>query len=123
MFKNIYKDKKIFLTAHSRFKGSCLNFWLTNIGTEVFGYSLEPETNPSLHKILKQCNGIYANILDEVTLEKAMQDLKPDIIFHLAAQPIVRRSYNESVLTYKTNFIGTLNVFEALNFNKYVLRI
>ncbi len=112
-FNNIYKNKKVFLTGHTGFKGSWLNLWLKKLGAEVFGYSLKPNTNPSLHNILKADNGILGDILDTKTLEKSMIDFQPDIIFHLAAQPVVRLSYREPVNTYMTNVIGTLNVLEA----------
>ena len=114
MFNKIYKNKRVFITGHSGFKGSWLNLWLTELlDAEVFGYSLVPDTNPSLSKILNQNNGIYADILDYNTLEKTMRDFQPDIIFHLAAQPLVRLSYKEPIKTYKTNVVGTLNVLEA----------
>ena len=113
MFKNIYKNKKVFLTGHTGFKGSWLNLWLRELNAEVYGYSLEPNTNPSLYNILGLNNGCFGDILDENNLQRAMNDFKPDIIFHLAAQPLVRYSYSEPLLTYKTNVIGTLNVLEA----------
>ncbi len=117
MFNNIYKGKKIFLTGHTGFKGSWLSLWLMNLGAEVYGYSLEPNTEPSMFNELDIENKItksyIGDILDEKMLNRAIQEAKPDIIFHLAAQPLVRLSYFEPVLTYKTNVIGTLNVLEA----------
>ncbi len=110
---NFYKNKRIFLTGHSGFKGSWLNLWLTSLGADVFGYSLEPETQPALYNVLNLKNGIFADILDSEMLERTMKAFKPDIVFHLAAQPLVRKSYREPVLTYQTNVIGTLNVLEA----------
>jgi len=117
MFNQIYKNKKVFLTGHTGFKGSWLALWLTKLGAQVCGYSLEPNTNPSMFTELKIQNKIYksviGNILDEALLEKTMKDFQPDIVFHLAAQPLVRLSYAEPVSTYKTNVIGSLNVLEA----------
>lgn len=116
MFNDIYKNKKIFLTGASGFKGSWLSLWLTSLGAHVLGYSLEPDTNPSMFKELKIENAVqnvFGDILNVEQLEKTMSDFQPDIIFHLAAQPLVRLSYSEPVLTYKTNVIGTLNVLEA----------
>lgn len=117
MFNNIYKGKKVFLTGHTGFKGSWLALWLTKLGAEVCGYSLAPNTKPSMFEELNIKDKIYksiiGDILDDSALERAMLKFQPDIVFHLAAQPLVRLSYSEPVLTYKTNVIGTLNVLEA----------
>ncbi len=116
MFNDIYKGKKVFLTGHTGFKGSWLTLWLKSLGAEVLGYSLEPNTNPSMFEELRiygHCNNEFGNILDENHLEEAMMEYKPEIVFHLAAQPLVRLSYSEPKLTYETNVIGSLNVLEA----------
>ena len=117
MFNNIYKNKKVFLTGHTGFKGSWLALWLTSLGAEVCGYSLEPNTTPSMFDELNIENRItkstFGDILDEEKLLSIMNEFKPDIVFHLAAQPLVRLSYAEPVMTYKTNVIGSLNVLEA----------
>ncbi len=116
MFNNIkktYKNKRVLITGHTGFKGSWLDLWLKLLGADVLGYSLEPNTNPSLHKILNLGDDVIGNILDNEKLEKTFRDFKPDIVFHLAAQPLVRLSYVEPLLTYQTNVIGTLNVLEA----------
>lgn len=117
MFNNIYKGRRVFLTGHTGFKGSWLALWLTSLGADVCGYSLEANTEPSMFKELDIENRIYksviGNILDTGKLEQTISDFNPDIIFHLAAQPLVRLSYSEPLLTYKTNVIGTLNVLIA----------
>ncbi len=117
MFNNIYKDKKVFLTGHTGFKGSWLALWLTKLGAEVCGYSFAPNTTPSMFNELKIgekiTKSIIGDILDTPKLEKAIQEFQPDIIFHLAAQPLVRLSYAEPKMTYETNVIGTLNVLES----------
>ena len=117
MFNNIYQGKKVFLTGHTGFKGSWLALWLASLGADVCGYSLEPNTNPSMFKELniqsRISKSVIGNILDNGKLEKTILDFKPDIIFHLAAQPLVRLSYSEPLLTYQTNVIGTLNVLLA----------
>lgn len=117
MFNDIYKNKKVFVTGHTGFKGSWLALWLTKLGAEVCGYSLEPNTTPSMFNELnigKEIHkSIIGNILDAEKLEKAVNEFQPEIIFHLAAQPLVRLSYAEPVQTYQTNVIGTLNVLEA----------
>lgn len=112
----IYKGKKVFLTGHTGFKGCWLALWLKSLGAEVLGYSLKPNTKPSFFeevKLDKQIKSVFGNILDSEKLEKTMQEFNPDVVFHLAAQPLVRLSYAEPVLTYQTNVIGTLNVLEA----------
>lgn len=111
--KEFYRDKKIFITGHSGFKGAWLNFWLTSMGADVFGYSLPPTSEYSLHETLKLKNGVFADILDYNKLCECINNFRPDIVFHLAAQPLVRFSYKEPVLTYMTNVMGTLNVLEA----------
>ena len=117
MFNNIYKNKKVFLTGHTGFKGCWLSLWLAKLGAKVCGYSLAPNTTPSMFSALdierKVTRSIFGNILDPERLQQALLEFKPDIIFHLAAQPLVRLSYAEPVLTYQTNVIGTLNVLEV----------
>lgn len=117
MFANIYKGKRVFLTGHTGFKGSWLALWLNCLGAEVCGYSLAPNTTPSLFKELKIedriSKSVIGNILDCEKLEQTIKDFQPDIVFHLAAQPLVRLSYKEPKMTYETNVIGSLNVLEA----------
>lgn len=113
---NFYKNKKIFVTGHSGFKGAWLTLWLNSLGAEVMGYSLSPDTNPALFNVLNiesKCKSVFGNILDREKLEKTITDFNPDIVFHLAAQPLVRKSYSEPLLTYEINVMGTLNVLEA----------
>lgn len=112
----IYKNKKVFLTGHTGFKGGWLALWLKSLDAEVLGYSLEPNTTPSLFNeagVGTQVKSVFGNILDREKLNKTMRDFNPDIVFHLAAQPLVRLSYSEPVGTYETNVIGSLNVLEA----------
>lgn len=116
MFDNVYEGKKVFITGHTGFKGSWLTLWLNTLGAEILGYSLEPNTNPSMFKelqIYRHCRNEFGNILDEKHLEAVLKEFQPEIVFHLAAQPLVRLSYSEPIMTYKTNVIGTLNVLEA----------
>ena len=117
MYNNIYRNKKVFITGHTGFKGSWLSIWLQTLGAKVCGYSLKPNTNPSMYRELDIENkiekSIIGNILDYEKLEDSINDFQPEIIFHLAAQPIVRLSYKEPKLTYETNVIGTLNVLEV----------
>ena len=111
-----WKNKKVFLTGHTGFKGSWLALWLLNMGAVVKGYSLEANTNPSLFKIANIENEMESEIGDIRNLEqltKSMVSFSPDILIHMAAQPLVRLSYQEPVDTYTTNVIGTVNVLEA----------
>lgn len=116
MFHSIYKNKKVFVTGHTGFKGSWLSLWLTKLGANVCGYSLAPGTHPSmfeeLHIADQITQSVIGNILDEHQLETTLKSFQPDIVFHLAAQPIVRLSYSQPIFTYKTNVLGTLNVLE-----------
>lgn len=117
MFSEFYKGKRVFVTGHTGFKGAWLCLWLQKLGAKVYGYSLEPNTRPSMFNELKIDEkiekSITGNILDTNSLEKALNEAQPEIVFHLAAQPLVRASYLEPKLTYETNIIGTLNVLEA----------
>lgn len=112
---NCYKNLKILVTGHTGFKGSWLTLWLNKLGAQVIGYSLEPNTKPSMFNKLKMqgiCTNVFADIRDSKKLNEVFQKYKPDMVFHLAAQPLVRLSYFEPVQTYETNIIGTLNVLE-----------
>ena len=116
-FNNIYADKTVLITGHSGFKGSWLSLWLKQMGAKVVGYSLLPDTEKRLYDVLDLehtlNDSLIADIRDEKTLKSYFGKHNPDIVFHLAAQPIVRFSYIEPVLTYDTNVIGTLKVLEA----------
>lgn len=115
--EQFYKGKRIFLTGHTGFKGSWLSAVLTDMGAEVKGYALAPNTNPSLYELLgleKATQSVIGDILDADKLKKEVISFKPDIVFHLAAQPLVRLSYKEPVETIQTNVIGTANLFEAV---------
>lgn len=117
MFSDFYKGKRVLITGHTGFKGSWLSLRLSMIGAKVCGYSLAPNTKPSLFEAVhiagKIEKSVIGSILDRNTLQKTFDDFKPEIVFHLAAQPLVRLSYAEPVLTYETNVIGTLHVLEA----------
>ncbi len=111
-----FKGRRVLVTGHTGFKGGWLVLWLKHWGAEVCGYALKPNTNPNLFisaQVSKNIKSVIGNILDQNTLEKTFQDFKPEIVFHLAAQPLVRLSYSEPVKTYETNVIGTLKVLEA----------
>ena len=111
-----WQGKRVFLTGHTGFKGCWLYRCLERLGAEVFGYALCAPKN-SLHaKIygLESANGIYADIRDRERLSRELADFSPDIVFHLAAQPLVRESYRQPAYTYETNVMGTVNLLEAV---------
>jgi len=111
---NIYRNKKVFITGNTGFKGSWLTLLLQHAGAIVTGYALEPVSIPNHFDLLKKENKTYFNnILENNKLLEAIQKAEPAIIFHLAAQPLVRASYSDPLNTYKTNVIGTLNLLEA----------
>lgn len=114
---NFYKGKKVFLTGHTGFKGTWLSRILILAGAEVTGYSLEPPTNPSIFeqtKTVSQMKSIIGDIRNGAKLKAALVEAKPDIVLHLAAQPIVRTSYKDPVGTYESNVMGTVNILEAV---------
>ena len=114
---DFYKNKKIFISGHTGFKGTWLCQTLLHAGAEVSGYALEPPTNPSLFVqigIGRKIHSVIGDVRDRDKFIKAMQGAKPDIVFHLAAQPLVRLSYREPATTYETNIMGTVNVLEAV---------
>ena len=124
LFKNIYKGKKILITGDTGFKGSWLSKWLIDLGAEVIGYSLKPNTTPSHFNLLKlECKNYFADICDLNSVNKVIQINKPEIIFHLAAQPLVLYSYENPIETYKTNVLGTANILEAARLNRDVKAI
>jgi CDP-glucose 4,6-dehydratase len=111
-----WKGKKVFLTGHTGFKGSWLSLWLQSMEAVVKGYSLAPPTNPSLFveaDVASKMESQIGDIRDLNQLKESMQAFNPDILIHMAAQPLVRLSYAEPVDTYTTNVIGTVNVLEA----------
>ena len=114
LFNSIYKNKTVLVTGHTGFKGSWLVFWLKELGANVIGYSLEAPTEPNHISLLElDITSITADIRDLNTLNETFAKYNPDIVFHLAAQPLVRLSYEDPIDTYETNVIGTLKVFEA----------
>ena len=113
MFNDFYKGKKVLVTGHTGFKGSWLSTWLLNLGAEVTGYSIDLPSEPSLFKdvrLSEKITDIRGDVRDLNSLRGTLDDHSPDIVFHLAAQPIVRRSYDDPIETFTTNAIGSLNI-------------
>ena len=122
-FNNIYRGKKVLVTGHTGFKGSWLSIWLRELGAEVIGYSLDPYTekdNFNLSKLSEKILDIRGDIRDKKYLREVFEKYQPEIVFHLAAQPLVRLSYDIPVETYETNVMGTINILEEIRNSKSV---
>lgn len=112
-----WRGKRVFLTGHTGFKGSWLSLWLQSLGAEVTGYALNPPTNPSLFEVANVADdmkSVIGDVRDLDSLLKAMQDAAPEIVIHMAAQPLVRYSYANPVETYATNVMGSVHLLEAV---------
>jgi len=121
--KDFYKNKTILVTGHTGFKGSWLCLILLELGAKVVGYALHPPTNPSLFElahVAEDIASIEGDIRDLEHLKKVFGAYQPDIVFHMAAQPIVREGYANPVYTYETNVMGTVNLLEAVRENSCV---
>lgn len=118
MKPDFWAGKKVFLTGHTGFKGGWLSLWLQRLGAEVHGYALNPPTEPNLFNVANVGQGMasstIADIRDASALEDAIRIAQPDFVFHLAAQPLVRYSYEAPTETYAINVMGTVNLFEAV---------
>jgi CDP-glucose 4,6-dehydratase len=117
MFSDSYRGRRVLVTGHTGFKGSWLVTWLLELGAEVAGYALAPSSSPSNFDVLGLGSDIrhhVADVRDRAGLTGAIRDFQPDIVFHLAAQALVRLSYADPSTTFETNAIGTLNVLEAV---------
>lgn len=112
-----YNNKKVFITGHTGFKGSWLCFILCMLGAEVTGYALEPQEPTNLFELVRISNrvkSIIGDIRDRELLTESLLESKAEIVFHLAAQPLVRESYREPAYTYEVNVMGTVNILEAI---------
>ncbi len=113
---SFYKNRKILITGHTGFKGSYMCRVLLELGAEVWGYALDPPTEPSLFELCslsREVNSVKGDIRDLASLKKVFEEAKPEIVIHMAAQPIVRTSYEKPVETFETNVMGTVNVLEC----------
>lgn len=124
IFSGFYKGKRVLITGHTGFKGSWLSIWLHELGAEVIGIGLEPFTerdNYVLSGIGRKIKAdIRADIRDGQKMKEIFNEYQPEIVFHLAAQPLVRLSYEKPVETYETNVMGTINIMEAIRYTESV---
>ena len=114
--QDFWQGKRVFLTGHTGFKGSWLSLWLCSLGAQVKGYALLPPTSPSLFneaKVGKVIDSQIGDIRDQGALYESMLEFNPDILIHMAAQPLVRYSYDAPIETYEINVIGTAKVLEV----------
>ena len=113
-----FSGKRVFITGHTGFKGSWLSYWMQSLGAIVKGFSLPPITEPNLFSLLelpRYMESVYGNISNFSVLLNEINHFKPDFIFHLAAQPLVRKSYRDPLDTFQTNVVGTANILQALH--------
>lgn len=117
MSPSFWRGKRVFLTGHTGFKGSWMSLWLQSLGADLTGYALSPPTQPSLFELARvgdAMRSIIGDVRDADALRRAMVEAQPDIVIHMAAQPLVRYSYTNPVETYATNVMGTVHMLEAV---------
>lgn len=118
MMESFWNGRRVFLTGHTGFKGSWLSIWLSELGAKVSGYALAPATEPNLFTLGGVADSLFASTIADIrqvdTLRSAMQAFEPEIVIHMAAQPLVRNSYADPIGTYSTNVMGTVNVLDCV---------
>jgi len=117
IIKNFFKNKKVLITGHTGFKGTWLSKILIDFGADVTGYSLSPlmkENLFNISKVEKEINSVIGDVRDLTKMQKVFSEVNPEIVFHLAAQPLVRESYKNPIYTFETNIMGTVNVLECV---------
>ncbi|MCO6432101.1 MAG: CDP-glucose 4,6-dehydratase [Deltaproteobacteria bacterium] len=124
MFRDAYRNQNVLITGHTGFKGSWLSLWLSQLGARVFGYALPPSTTPNHFSLLNDCcYSTFGDICDPQGVDSAMENARPSIVFHLAAQSLVSTSYQNAYETFEKNILGTARVIEACRASPYVRAI
>ena len=121
--RSLWQNRRVFLTGHTGFKGAWTSLWLQHLGAQVTGFALEPPTQPSLFETARVADGmqsIRGDVTDLAHVSRAMAEARPEVVIHMAAQSLVRASYDDPVGTYATNVMGTVNVLEAIRRQKGV---
>jgi len=116
-FTDFYRGRRVLVTGHTGFKGAWLALWLRELGADVTGFALAPDTTPSLFEladVASRCRHVEGDLRNRSALAEVFEQAQPEIVFHLAAQPLVRRSYQQPVDTFETNVLGTVNVLEEI---------
>jgi CDP-glucose 4,6-dehydratase len=117
MVKTVWKNRRVYLTGHTGFKGSWMSLWLSSLGATVHGYALAPESDPNLFTSARVADCVeheMGDIRDMAVMERSMAAFQPEVVFHMAAQPLVRRSYANPIVTYSTNVMGTAHVLDVI---------
>jgi CDP-glucose 4,6-dehydratase len=127
MFSGFYQNKRVFLTGHTGFKGSWMAEWLLALGAEVHGYALDPQPHEILYGQLgltsRLASDTRADLSDRAALEKAFRNAQPDLVFHLAAQPLVRLSYDIPIETFATNVMGTAHMLDVVRLSDHACSV
>ncbi len=126
MTRDFWRGKRVFVTGHTGFKGSWLSLWLQQLGAKVTGYALSPPTSMNLFEqasVEQGMSSVIGDVRDAAALLRALEHSQAEIVFHLAAQPLVRESYSDPVYTYSTNVMGTVNLLEAVRHSQSVKAI
>src|SRR3954468_6843541 len=117
MDHSFWRGKRVLVTGHTGFKGGWISLWLSRLEAQVTGFSLPPPSNPNLYNVAKvgsRIDSVIGDIRDAEAIAAAVVRSRPEIVFHMAAQPIVRRSYRDPIETYSTNVMGTVHVLDAV---------
>ena len=117
MNSEFWRGRRVFITGHTGFKGGWLSLWLQQLGANLTGYALPPKKNPNLFDLARVADGMHSVIGDVRNLDRLKSTLfkaQPEVVFHLAAQPLVRQGYEDPVNTYSTNVMGTVHLLEAV---------
>ena len=115
--RSFWKSRRVFMTGHTGFKGSWLALWLNTLGAQVTGYALAPPTQPNLFeqaRVSDHIRSVRGDIRDFAQLKSAIEECRPEVILHLAAQSVVKRGYDDPIETYSSNVMGTVHLFEAV---------